>query len=53
MKIVPAARRISDHQCKTTFATVSAESDITEKQRPLVYELRRTNCDARPANAKE
>ena len=31
----------------------SAESDITEKQRPLVYELRRAGCDSRPANAKE
>jgi hypothetical protein len=31
----------------------SAEGGIPEKQRQLVYKLRRAGCDARPANAKE
>jgi hypothetical protein len=31
-KVAPTARRIFDHQCKTTFATVSAISDIGYSQ---------------------
>jgi len=31
----------------------SAESDTTEKQRPLVYKLRWAGCGARAANSKE
>src|ERR1700730_1082964 len=34
-KAAPVARRIFDHQCRTTFATVSARSDISHRRKSV------------------